>query len=83
MTKFIIICFIDSNYKRLKCFFRASKSAKRLSACLDEGLVLLDLAGDAHVNVLVTDRHNHAANDGGINISCQLDGFLVLDEFLQ
>lgn len=44
--------------------------------------VLLDLAGNAHVHVLVANRYDHAANEGGVDARRQLDGLLGLDEFL-
>lgn len=42
----------------------------------------LDFAGDAHVDVLVTDRHNHASNDGWVNFSRKMDGLVGFHEFL-
>lgn len=45
--------------------------------------VLLDFAGDAHVDVFVTDRHDHAADDVRVDLRCEMDGLVGLHEFLK
>lgn len=45
--------------------------------------VLLDFAGNAHVDVLITDRNNHAANKCRVNLSRQLDRLVRLKECLK
>lgn len=56
---------------------------KDLGGGRDEFGVLLDLGGNAHVDVLVADGHDQASDKGGIDLGGQLNGLLGLDEFLK
>uniref|UniRef100_T1E7J5 Putative secreted protein n=1 Tax=Anopheles aquasalis TaxID=42839 RepID=T1E7J5_ANOAQ len=49
----------------------------------DDVGVLLDLTGNAHVDVLVTDRHNHASNQRRINLGGKLNGLVRFQECLE
>lgn len=45
--------------------------------------VLLDLAGDAHVHVLITDRDDHSSDQRWVDLGRQLDALVGLQERLE
>lgn len=47
-----------------------------LDGKVDQVGVFLDLAGDAHVDVLVTDRDDHAADDRWVDLGCEMNGLV-------
>lgn len=49
----------------------------------DQVGVLLDFAGNTHVDVLIADRNDHSSDDGWVDLGAEMDGFVGLDEFLQ
>uniref|UniRef100_A0A2M4A495 Uncharacterized protein n=1 Tax=Anopheles triannulatus TaxID=58253 RepID=A0A2M4A495_9DIPT len=49
----------------------------------DDVGVLLDLTGNAHVDVLVTDRHYHATDQRRINLGGKLNGLVWFQECLE
>lgn len=58
-------------------------SMRNLNWQVDQVGVFLDLAGDAHVDVLVANGDDHTADDRWIDLGCEMNGLVWLDEFLQ
>lgn len=56
---------------------------KYLSCGFNQSGVFLDLGGNAHIDVFVTDGHNQTSQQSGVNGGLQENCFVGLDEFLK
>lgn len=53
-----------------------AESMRNLNWQVDQVGVFLDLAGDAHVDVLVANGDDHAADDRWIDLCCEMNGLV-------
>lgn len=49
---------------------------RNLNWQVDQVGVFLDLAGDAHVDVLVANGDDHASDEGWIDLCCEMNGLV-------
>lgn len=63
--------------------YRCARWKNYLGSGFNQIGVPLDLGGNAHIDVLVSNGHNQTAQQSWINICLQQDGLAWFQEFLQ
>lgn len=76
LLSFSITCLLMLGLGENKKFLEFECWHHTLDWCADQVSVFLDLAGNAHVDVLITNRDDHTANNRWIDLRCEMNGLV-------